>query len=183
MNNYAYLVTNCFFVTELDFMPKPNYTIRFTILDDALLAQFAKHQIEVALLEVVVNELNNKVQIHEIILDELKQYYQTRPFSKVIQLEEQLHAKGFAERDLKVLHSLCDGLTSKEIGEQLNLSKKTIDLIRTKLLRAYDVKTSNELIRLSIIDGLYTPRSNAAIQAEKDGLLQEKLERRKARFV
>ncbi len=164
-------------------MPKSNYSIRFTIVDDALLAKFAQHQIEVVVLEVVVNKLDDKDQMHEIILDELKQYYQTRPMSKVDQLEKLLHAKGFADRDLKVLHALCDGFTSKEIGEQLHVSKKTVDLIRTKLLRAYEVKTSNELIRLSIIDGLYTPRTNEAIQAEKDQLIAQRTERRMMRLA
>ena len=163
-------------------MPKQNYTIRFTLLDDALLAQFTQQQLEVDMLAVVVNGLNETDDIHEIILDELKQYYQTRPLSRVDQLDEQLLAKGFTDRDLKVLHALCDGFTSKEIGEQLHISKKTVDLIRTKLLRAYDVKTSNELIRLSIIDGLYTPRTNEAIQAEMDGLAQQREERRLTRL-
>ena len=163
-------------------MSKPNLTIQFTILNDALLAQLAQQQIEVELLEVVFSELNDTDQAPEILLDELKQYYQTRPLSRVGQLDEQLLAKGFTDRDLKVLHALCDGFTSKEIGEQLHISKKTVDLIRTKLLRAYDVKTSNELIRLSIIDGLYTPRTNEAIQAEKDGLAQQREERRLTRL-
>ena len=163
-------------------MSKPNFTIQFTILNDALLAQLAQQQIEVELLEVVFSELNDTDQAPEILLDELKQYYQTRPLSRVAQLDEQLLAKGFTDRDLKVLHALCDGFTSKEIGEQLHISKKTVDLIRTKLLRAYDVKTSNELIRLSIIDGLYTPRTNEPIQAEKDGLAQQREERRLTRL-
>ena len=163
-------------------MSKPNFTIQFTILNDALLAQLAQQQIEVELLEVVFSELNDTDQAPEILLDELKQYYQTRPLSRVDQLDEQLLAKGFTDRDLKVLHALCDGFTSKEIGEQLHISKKTVDLIRTKLLRAYDVKTSNELIRLSIIDGLYTPRTNEEIQAEMDGLAQQREERRLTRL-
>ncbi len=163
-------------------MPKQNYTIRFTLLDDALLEQFTQHQIEVELLEVVFSEFSAPDKAPEILLDELKQYYQTRPKSKVDRLDEQLLAKGFTDRDLKVLHALCDGFTSKEIGEQLHISKKTVDLIRTKLLRAYDVKTSNELIRLSIIDGLYTPRTNEAIQAEMDGLAQQREERRLTRL-
>jgi DNA-binding NarL/FixJ family response regulator len=163
-------------------MPKQNYTIRFTLLDDALLEQFTQHQIEVELLEVVFSEFSAPDKAPEILLDELKQYYQTRPKSRVDQLDEQLLAKGFTDRDLKVLHALCDGFTSKEIGEQLHISKKTVDLIRTKLLRAYDVKTSNELIRLSIIDGLYTPRTNEAIQAEMDGLAQQREERRLTRL-
>jgi DNA-binding NarL/FixJ family response regulator len=163
-------------------MSKPNLTIQFTILNDALLAQLAQQQIEVELLEVVFSELNDTDQAPEILLDELKQYYQTRPLSRVDQLDEQLLAKGFTDRDLKVLHALCDGFTSKEIGEQLHISKKTVDLIRTKLLRAYDVKTSNELIRLSIIDGLYIPRTNEEIQAEMDGLAQQREERRLTRL-
>jgi DNA-binding NarL/FixJ family response regulator len=163
-------------------MSKLNLTIQFTILNDALLAQLAQQQIEVELLEVVFSELNDTDQAPEILLDELKQYYQTRPLSRVDQLDEQLLAKGFTDRDLKVLHALCDGFTSKEIGEQLHISKKTVDLVRTKLLRAYDVKTSNELIRLSIIDGLYTPRTNEEIQAEMDGLAQQREERRLTRL-
>lgn len=98
-------------------------------------------------------------------------------------LEQMQLEKGFSDRDLKVLQLLCDGFTSKHIAEQIHVSKKTVDLIRTKLLKAYQVKTSNELMRLSILDGFYKPRTNEEIQAEKDGLLQEKLERRKARFI
>ncbi len=163
-------------------MPKQNYSIRFALLDDALLAQFAQQQIQVDILEVVVHGLKDTDAIDEILFDELKRYYQTRPMSKIDQLEVQLQAKGITDRDLKVLHALCDGFTSKEIGEQLHVSKKTVDLIRTKLLRAYEVRTSNELIRLSIVDGLYTPRTNEAIQAEKDGLAQQREERRLTRL-
>ncbi len=98
-------------------------------------------------------------------------------------LEQMQLEKGFSDRDLKVLQLLCDGFTSKHIAEQIHVSKKTVDLIRTKLLKAYQVKTSNELMRLSLLDGFYKPRTNEEIQAEKDVLLQEKLERRKARFI
>lgn len=163
-------------------MPKTNYSIRFTIVDDSLLAQLEQHQIEVVLLEVAINEPKEEAQIHEMLIDELKQFYQSSQYRKEYLLTHAVSSKGFSERDLKVLTALCDGLSSKEIGEQLFVSKKTIDLIRTKLLRTYDVKTSNELIRLSIIDGLYTPRSNEAIQAEKARLAQQQIERRKRRL-
>jgi hypothetical protein len=46
------------------------------------------------------------------------------------------------------------------------------------LLKAYQVKTSNELIRLSIIDGLYIPRTNYEIELEKEHLAQKQQERR-----
>ena len=90
--------------------------------------------------------------------------------------------RGFSDRDLRVLHYLCDGLTSKEIGDRISTSKKTVDLIRTRLLKAYQVKTSNELMRLSILDGFYTPRTNEEIQAEIEASEIEKLERRMQRL-
>lgn len=90
--------------------------------------------------------------------------------------------RGFSDRDLRVLHYLCDGLTSKEIGDRINTSKKTVDLIRTRLLKAYQVKTSNELMRLSILDGFYSPRTNEEIQAEIEASEIEKLERRMQRL-
>ncbi|MEY4287852.1 MAG: hypothetical protein RL511_1941 [Bacteroidota bacterium] len=97
-------------------------------------------------------------------------------------LQQMQLEKGFSDRDLKVLQLLCDGFTSKLIADQIHVSKKTVDLIRTRLMKAYQVKTSNELMRLCILDGLYKPRTNEEIQAEKDVLLQEKLERRKRRL-
>jgi DNA-binding NarL/FixJ family response regulator len=90
--------------------------------------------------------------------------------------------RGFSDRDLRVLQYLCDGLTSKEIGDRISTSKKTVDLIRTRLLKAYQVKTSNELMRLSILDGFYTPRTNEEIQAEIEASEIEKLERRMQRL-
>lgn len=95
----------------------------------------------------------------------------------------QLQTKGLSDRDHQVLQALCDGLTSKEIGELIHVSKKTVDLIRTKLLKAYNVKSSNELIRLSIIDGLYIPRSNKEIQKERESQLRNKELRRKIRLA
>jgi DNA-binding NarL/FixJ family response regulator len=96
--------------------------------------------------------------------------------------QQQQIEKGFSDRDVKVLQLLCDGLTSKEIGEYIHTSKKTVDLIRTRLLKAYKVKTSNELMRLSIIDGFYSPRTNEEIEAERHATEAEKLERRLQRL-
>jgi len=98
------------------------------------------------------------------------------------ELQQMQLQKGFSDRDLKVLQLLCDGFTSKYIAEQIHVSKKTVDLIRTRLLKAYQVKTSNELMRLSILDGFYKPRTNEEIQAEKEGLLEQKLARRNTRL-
>jgi two-component system nitrate/nitrite response regulator NarL len=73
-----------------------------------------------------------------------------------------------SERELFVLKLICDGYTSKFIAGKILTSKKTVDYIRTQIMKKFDAKTSNELMRLSIINGLYTPRSNEEIMSEKE---------------
>jgi DNA-binding NarL/FixJ family response regulator len=95
----------------------------------------------------------------KIIFEEMKEPNKSNPHQ-------------FSERDVQIIRFICDGLTSKEIGDRLSLARKTIENDRLRILRAYDVKSSNELIRLSILDGLYKPRTNQEILEE----LQQKKE-------
>ena len=76
-----------------------------------------------------------------------------------------------SERELFVLKLICDGHTSKFIAGKILTSKKTVDYIRTQIMKKFDAKTSNELMRLSIINGLYTPRSNEEIMSEKENVV------------
>lgn len=48
------------------------------------------------------------------------------------------------ERDVAAL--LVHGLTSKEIGKELNISPRTVDIHRAGLLRKYQVRTTHDLI-------------------------------------
>ncbi|HKT62549.1 MAG TPA: LuxR C-terminal-related transcriptional regulator, partial [Burkholderia sp.] len=38
------------------------------------------------------------------------------------------------------------GLTSKEIGKELSISPRTVDIHRASLLRKYEVRTTHDLI-------------------------------------
>jgi PAS domain S-box-containing protein len=54
------------------------------------------------------------------------------------------------ERDIAAL--LATGKTSKQIGKELGISPRTVELYRARLLRKYDARTPGELIaRLSIL--------------------------------
>ncbi|WP_414439654.1 LuxR C-terminal-related transcriptional regulator [Burkholderia sp. 22PA0106] len=48
------------------------------------------------------------------------------------------------ERDVAAL--VVHGLTSKEIGKELNISPRTVDIHRASLLRKYDVRATSDLI-------------------------------------
>lgn len=85
-------------------------------------------------------------------------------------------------RELLVLKMICDGKKSEEIAERMSLSKKTIDAIRSELLKRLDAKNPAEFVRKSILLGLYMPRTDEQI-AEEDrvlGLLKQlRVDRRK----
>lgn len=55
-----------------------------------------------------------------------------------------------SKREADVLDALFDGLTSKEIGRQLQVSPKTIDVHRANIMRKMAVSTSTELMRLLV---------------------------------
>ena len=78
------------------------------------------------------------------------------------------------ERDLKIIRMICDGVKGQEIANAVFTSKKNLDLLRTIIMKKFNVKSANELIRVSIINGFYTPRSNEEIELEKEDFLAAK---------
>ena len=78
------------------------------------------------------------------------------------------------ERDLKIIRMICDGVKGQDIANAVFTSKKNLDLLRTNIMKKFKVKSANELIRLSIINGFYTPRSNEEIELEKEDIIAAK---------
>jgi len=54
------------------------------------------------------------------------------------------------DRELEVLNYLCDGLTSKEIGEKLFLSSRTVETHKNNIMQKFGVNTTGKLIMLAI---------------------------------
>jgi DNA-binding CsgD family transcriptional regulator len=49
-------------------------------------------------------------------------------------------------REREVAAFLMDGLTSKEIGRQLNISHRTVEIYRARLMRKYKASNTGELV-------------------------------------
>ncbi len=81
-------------------------------------------------------------------------YNPKRPFETAIwtftDLSEKVTATDVAstltEREREVAALLVHGLTSKEIGKELEISPRTVDIHRASLLRKYEVRATSELI-------------------------------------
>jgi DNA-binding NarL/FixJ family response regulator len=61
----------------------------------------------------------------------------------------------FTERELNVLISICDEKTNAEIGEALNVSKRTVDGHRTRLLEKTGAKNTAGLVVFAVKNNLY----------------------------
>jgi DNA-binding NarL/FixJ family response regulator len=60
-------------------------------------------------------------------------------------------------RELEVVKLIAEGLTSEEIGEQLFISRKTVDRHRENVLEKLGMRNRVELTRYAIRRGLVTP--------------------------
>lgn len=85
-------------------------------------------------------------------------------------------------RELIVLKLICDGKTSEEIADRMNLSKKSIDAVRSDLLKRIGAKNPTELARKSILLGLYQARTDEQIMEEEKLEEQRKNARKRSRY-
>jgi len=59
-----------------------------------------------------------------------------------------------SERELQVLRQIAEGFSSKEIGERLNVSVKTVETYRARIAEKLNLRTRNEMVRYCLEMGL-----------------------------
>lgn len=62
---------------------------------------------------------------------------------------------GFTHRELQVIELVCDGKTNKEISDILNLSNRTIETHRFRIMKKMGVNTTPDLVKYAIRHELY----------------------------
>jgi DNA-binding CsgD family transcriptional regulator len=63
----------------------------------------------------------------------------------------------FTDKEIEIIHLICQEYTTKEIGEKLFMSTRTVDGYRTRLLEKMDVKNSVGIVIYAIQNGIYQP--------------------------
>ncbi len=56
----------------------------------------------------------------------------------------------FSDREIEILQKVCKGFSSKEIGEALHISQRTVESHKAKLLQKTDSKNTIQLVMYSI---------------------------------
>jgi two-component system response regulator NreC len=68
--------------------------------------------------------------------------------------------EGLSERELDLLRLVALGYTNREIGEQLFLSVRAIEVNRAKLFEKLGIESRPELVRFAIANGVIEPRAD-----------------------
>lgn len=68
---------------------------------------------------------------------------------------EKANKISFNEKELKIMHYMCEELSSDEIAKEMYLSKKTIDGIRLKIKSELNVRNSIGIVKYAISSGIY----------------------------
>ncbi len=63
----------------------------------------------------------------------------------------------FTKRELEILALICKGYSNNEMADLLNISRKTVDGHRTRLLEKTGAKNSANLVMFAIKHGLVNP--------------------------
>ncbi|MBO3275373.1 response regulator transcription factor [Pseudomonas schmalbachii] len=92
----------------------------------------------------------------QLLLDSVQQSLQARARQGVSrELDERLAALTPRERD--VFLPLVRGYTNREVAEQLDISVKTVDLYRARVMKRMQAETLADLVGMAIAAGLVDP--------------------------
>ncbi len=95
--------------------------------------------------------INTVIQNKKYLSKEINQEYLT-----ILKSGEDIIKAHLSSREKEVLQLIAEGNSSKEIGEILFLSSKTIDVHRNNIMRKIDLYTIPELTKYAIQRGLTT---------------------------
>lgn len=123
------------------------------------------------LINAIIDVFENDTHYNELVTSSLIQTNIESKYNK-----ETIHKYEMISRDEIILTLICDGKTSIEIADLLYLSKKSIDSIRTDLLKRFGAANSANLVTKSMLLGLYKPRSEEEIKAFEMALKANRLD-------
>lgn len=69
-------------------------------------------------------------------------------------MEEKTIENLLTDRELGILHSIAQGLTTPKISEELHLSPETVKWHRKRMLAKFSATTSAEMVRRAIEAGI-----------------------------
>lgn len=127
------------------------------VKDDLILHMLESGAIGYLVKTADVNEIKEAIEM----VNQHKPYFCkeiTQRLTEIVarnyKLPEKSSAK-FTEREIDIIRLICNEFTSKEIANQLHLSKRTVEGHRTRILEKMNVKSIAGLITYAFDAGIY----------------------------
>jgi len=109
----------------------------------------------------VLKDATPKELVEAIQKAAIGQRYLSAPFAeRAIELYAQMHVNSedpyetLSDREREVLLLVAQGYSNQVIGEMLQISPRTVEVHRAKLMKKLNIKSQTELIRFAIQRGL-----------------------------
>lgn len=75
-------------------------------------------------------------------------------FTKKTQAENQLHLIPLSKREIDVIKLFVEGLSYKDIANELNISIRTVETHKKNILTKLNLKTTVDLVKYAILNGI-----------------------------
>jgi DNA-binding NarL/FixJ family response regulator len=126
----------------------PDVTYAAEAFDAGASGYVLKHSASTELLTAIKEVLNGRTYVTPMIAGELMESYKEGTHKRNEALTK------LSERQREVLQLLAEGRLAKEAADILNISSKTVEFHKYKMMETLGIKTSAELVQYAIRHGI-----------------------------
>ena len=128
----------------------PDVTYAVSAFEAGAMGYVLKHSAPSDLITAIRSALNGKTYVTPVLAGELMQYYKGGEYKK---RKEQTQ---LTQRQREVLQLLVEGRSAREIAAVLQISPRTVEFHKYRMMEDLGIKTVADLIRYAVSTGIVT---------------------------
>jgi DNA-binding NarL/FixJ family response regulator len=127
----------------------PDVTYAASAFEAGASGYVLKHSAPSELITAIQTALRGKTYVTPLLAGELMHFYKERP-------NQRDELSKLSPRQREVLQLLAEGHSAKEIASILNISARTVEFHKYRMMEALGLKSAAELIRYAVKHGIAT---------------------------
>lgn len=139
----------------------PDVTYASSAFEAGASGYVLKHSAPAELITAIHSALNGKTYVTPLLAGELMQFYKEKP-------DNRDETTRLTPRQREVLQLFAEGHSAKEIATILNISARTVEFHKYRLMDDLGLKTSADLVQYAITHGIVAPSVNPPVNPERN---------------
>jgi DNA-binding NarL/FixJ family response regulator len=127
----------------------PDVTYAASAFEAGASGYVLKHSAPSELITAIQTAMRGKTYVTPLLAGELMHFYKERP-------NQRDELSKLTPRQREVLQLLAEGHSAKEVATILNISARTVEFHKYRMMEALDLKSAAELIRYAVKHGIAT---------------------------